>query len=218
MENDNMKVGAEAGLGQMGYIKKDFGWDSVSLAEAVYQAVGAASVCWSDGTNGVFEDGKARRVAEQLLDRIKQEYVEIDRIGAELCTTEADAKEQPQEWIERQEEERRAWAIGEANDHLKQQPTPGTTGSALLKLAGEIEAFVKGPQEDLDLHDQDAFDTWGVVMTEQLAEMLYREPPSGMTDQQRDYVEARLNDFSDSLTKSGVRLKNGEKFERLDED
>lgn len=44
---------------------------TLSMSAAVYQAIGAASVCWSDmkGT-GVFEDRKARDIANALLDFI----------------------------------------------------------------------------------------------------------------------------------------------------
>lgn len=43
-----------------------------SMDEAVHLAVGAASVCWEsmEGT-GVFQDDRAREIAEALLERIK---------------------------------------------------------------------------------------------------------------------------------------------------
>lgn len=49
----------------------DFYWgegETPTLTAAVYQAVGAASVCWENmsGT-GVFDDVRAREVAERLL-------------------------------------------------------------------------------------------------------------------------------------------------------
>jgi hypothetical protein len=43
-----------------------------TLTEAVYQTVGAASVCWeSMSGTGVFQDHQAREVADDLLDWIK---------------------------------------------------------------------------------------------------------------------------------------------------
>jgi hypothetical protein len=47
--------------------------DAENLTEAVYMAVGAASVCWEDmsGT-GVFRDDRASQVAEDLLKYIRE--------------------------------------------------------------------------------------------------------------------------------------------------
>lgn len=46
-----------------------------SLKEAVYQAVGAASVCWDDMEHaGVFQEQQATEVAEDLLSWIREEF------------------------------------------------------------------------------------------------------------------------------------------------
>jgi hypothetical protein len=47
-------------------------FDADDLTAAVYQAVGAASVCWSDMTGtGTFREDRARHVAEELLSYIR---------------------------------------------------------------------------------------------------------------------------------------------------
>lgn len=114
------------------------------------------------------------------------------------------------EWIERQEEERRAWAVSTAVEYARHSDGP----VGIVGLAGQIEEFVKGSSdEDPDLHDQDAFDTWGLVTLELLSEVLYQKMTPDLTNQQRDYIEARLTDLSDALTKSGVRFKTGKVIE-----
>jgi hypothetical protein len=52
----------------------DFGDDGPSLKAAVYQALGAASVCWEsmNGT-GIFQDQRAVEIGERLIDFIRQE-------------------------------------------------------------------------------------------------------------------------------------------------
>lgn len=54
-----------------GIIDMDF--KTKSLETAVYEAIGAASVCWENmsGT-GIFQEDRARDIAEQLLHRIMQ--------------------------------------------------------------------------------------------------------------------------------------------------
>lgn len=187
---ESMSHGAQDVIGSMGFNKTDFGWSGQSIEEVVYQAVGAASVCWSDTPHGVFEDGKARNVAEQLLSRIREE------IGSEdlECNTLA---EQPKEWIERQQEERRAWAIGEAVRVVREWPDGGET---LIPLAEKIEAFVKkGTDEESDLNDVAATDTFYMVA----AEMFFDGVE--MTEEQNEILIALV----DKLAKHGVRLKDG---------
>ncbi len=47
--------------------------ECTTLEEAVYQAVGAASVCWDNIQGaGVFDDRQATQVAEDLLAAIRQ--------------------------------------------------------------------------------------------------------------------------------------------------
>lgn len=40
---------------------------TLDLRSAVFQALGAASMCWDGGPQGVFEDGQAREIGEALL-------------------------------------------------------------------------------------------------------------------------------------------------------
>jgi hypothetical protein len=52
----------------------DYGFQTLTLEEAVYQALGAASVCWENVDEaGVFDDVQAKAIGEQLMDRIDQE-------------------------------------------------------------------------------------------------------------------------------------------------
>lgn len=132
----------------------------------------------------------------------------LQRNGIYLTTENPDAPEvteaeQPKEWIERQEEERRAWAIGTAVEHLS---NPGHRHDGeLIPLAEKIEAYVKGNQEDPDLHDQDALDNWGVVMTACVNET---DIPTNVFEH-----EVWLNNLQNELTKAGVRFKNGKVLE-----
>lgn len=50
--------------------------DADTIEAAVYQALGAASVCWDsmEGT-GVFHSDEAKAIAEELLARIRAESV-----------------------------------------------------------------------------------------------------------------------------------------------
>lgn len=178
------------------------------LSEAIGIAAGALTACWDNLSGaGVFEGARASDIVAQLEHRI---YAEI----SDDNEAKSDGGPELTEWIEKQEEERRAWAVSTVIELFKSADV--WNSDKLIPMAGDIEAFVKGPEtEDPDLHDQDAFDTWGVVMTEQIAETLYGNSVSDLTDQERNYIETKLDDTSDKLTKAGVRFKNGEKFERL---
>lgn len=49
--------------------------DAEDWEQAVYYAVGAASMCWESViTAGVFDDTLARKVAEDLIDYIKEHH------------------------------------------------------------------------------------------------------------------------------------------------
>lgn len=187
--------------------------DTLSTVYRVLMAYGLTQAAASDAISGLQNEGivfRERVVGEGL-------YITDENPNAKVDATEGPVNAQPKEWIERQEEERRAWAVNTACAAIEHASAWST--NSLIELAGKIEAYVKGPEkEDPDLHDQDAFDTWGVVMTEQLSEMLFSKSTADLTDQERDFIEARLNDFSDSLTKQGVRFKNGERFDRLVDD
>lgn len=51
----------------------NFGFNEMELEEAVYHAVGAASVCWSGAYgSGIFNDRRATAITEQLLERIRR--------------------------------------------------------------------------------------------------------------------------------------------------
>jgi len=43
---------------------------TLSLEAAVYQAIGAASVCWDDVPHGLFNSDRAKTIAEALMQRI----------------------------------------------------------------------------------------------------------------------------------------------------
>lgn len=50
-------------------------FEGKTLETCVYEALGAASVCWEpmDGS-GVFQSERAQAIGEQLLERIRSEY------------------------------------------------------------------------------------------------------------------------------------------------
>lgn len=204
-KSECMKTGAEEIIGHNGFIKQNLGWDAVTLEEAVYQAVGAASVCWSDGTNGVFEDGKARNVAEQLLERIKQEVTEF--------SAEVDA--QPKEWVERQEEERRAWAINSAIEYARHTGNP----VSLTGLAEQIVDFVKGPETvDPDLHDQDSVDLFYVLYAEHAEpglEYLRNAGGNLLAIPIPEEVQEAAEQLLDKMTKNGIRLRPGKTIDEV---
>lgn len=112
--------------------------------------------------------------------------------------------EQPKEWIEHQEEERRAWAVNTAIEHIRTWDE--VSHGDVLKLAGEIVTFVKG-EEKKDLNDVDAQDTFYAVMAEKIEEHF---DEGVMTDAA---LSEALIDIVDALAKAGVRLKDGERTE-----
>lgn len=47
--------------------------EPLTLETAVFEAIGAASVCWENMTGtGVFQDGRARAIGETLVARIRR--------------------------------------------------------------------------------------------------------------------------------------------------
>jgi hypothetical protein len=57
-----------------GNTREDLKFDKLTLEEAVYQALGAASVCWENMEDaGVFDSDRAKMIGDQLMDRIEQE-------------------------------------------------------------------------------------------------------------------------------------------------
>lgn len=50
----------------------------LTLEEAVYQAIGAASVCWEDVAKaGVFDSDRAKAIGDALLTRVRGELDEV---------------------------------------------------------------------------------------------------------------------------------------------
>ena len=45
------------------------------IREKVFQAIGEASMCWSETPKGIFESSRAEKIGEELLSDIKQEMV-----------------------------------------------------------------------------------------------------------------------------------------------
>lgn len=105
--------------------------------------------------------------------------------------------EQPKEWIEQQEEERRAWAIGSAIEIL--QHADSWDQSTIIDLAKQIVEYVKG--ENSDLNDVVATDTFYMVVGEMFEE---RESSDDI-----QLLEDFLIKVVDRLAKEGVRLKDG---------
>jgi hypothetical protein len=49
---------------------------SISLESAVFQALGAASMCWENlSRTGIFQAERAREIGDALLERIKEDTV-----------------------------------------------------------------------------------------------------------------------------------------------
>lgn len=44
---------------------------TLSLEGAVFQALGAASTCWSETTGGVFDSTRARTIGDALVERVR---------------------------------------------------------------------------------------------------------------------------------------------------
>lgn len=51
---------------------------TVPLDQAIREALGAASVAWSDGTRGEFQEARVRQIAEALEDRVAQEILTVE--------------------------------------------------------------------------------------------------------------------------------------------
>lgn len=139
---------------------------------------------------------------EGILFREREEETD-EKFDAELCTTE-----EPREWIERQEEERRAWAIGEAIRVIREADTWDV--EALIETAKSIEAFVKGPQEDPDLHDQDALDAVYTFYAEDAKAGVEYLGSLGVHQPTAEEIEQAATNLIDKLTKAGVRFKRGQ--------
>lgn len=159
----------------------------------------------------LIRNGHTNADAVKIIDELETEGLLRDAIESK-------------EWVERQEEERRAWAVNTAVEYAR-----GRQGVRvnLVGLARDIEEFVIGPEkEDPDLHDQDALDQFFVLYAEDAAagiefmsecfvqdeEKRQYVPFEGPTDEQ---VNQAAENLLDKMSKAGVRLKNGEKFERL---
>ncbi len=59
------------------------------LAELVYISIGHASMCWSERPKGVFDTAEARKVAEHLLQGLKEherDAIEHERVKWQLST------------------------------------------------------------------------------------------------------------------------------------
>lgn len=51
--------------------------EELGLEEAVFQALGAASMCWSEPPNGVFESRRAEAIGQKLLQFISEKLSEF---------------------------------------------------------------------------------------------------------------------------------------------
>lgn len=54
-------------------MKENLFWDAEDPTSAVFQALGAASVCWeSPEKAGVFQSGRAKLIGDQLIIRLQE--------------------------------------------------------------------------------------------------------------------------------------------------
>jgi hypothetical protein len=51
------------------------GSDTVTLEEAVFQALGAASTCWSETPAGVFDSDRAKQIGDALVAFVREHFV-----------------------------------------------------------------------------------------------------------------------------------------------
>jgi len=51
---------------------------SLDIESAVFQALGAASMCWSQTPKGVFESTWAKQIGERLLEEINRKVLEAE--------------------------------------------------------------------------------------------------------------------------------------------
>lgn len=47
---------------------------AITLRDAIGEAVGAASVCWSNSPNGVFDEKQANRIVDDLVEWVERNY------------------------------------------------------------------------------------------------------------------------------------------------
>ena len=47
------------------------------LRELIYKAIGEASVCWSELPKGVFDDLKAKKIADNLIATLERDNLEL---------------------------------------------------------------------------------------------------------------------------------------------
>jgi hypothetical protein len=66
-------------LGQEEVVSFEFTGEPLTLDTAVHEAVGAASVCWTESPQGVFDEQQARDIATKLLAFIRAERTAIIR-------------------------------------------------------------------------------------------------------------------------------------------
>lgn len=62
--------------------------DPQSLDEVIGQAMGAASVCWSEGPRGVFEPDRALAITNEVINWINWNYVPAAEVEKEYISRE----------------------------------------------------------------------------------------------------------------------------------
>lgn len=167
----------------------NMGLNDVGITEAVHLSIGAASMAWEEPPTAVFDDQRASEIAQQLVKRIK---TEVDaHAGSKDQPTET---AEPKEWVERQEEERRAWAVSSAIE----------AGAAdIIGEADKLVKFVKGDKDE-DLHDQEALDAFHV----ELASVIVDEVANDGRTVTSEWLSGVTDKAQDAITEAGVRLKN----------
>lgn len=169
----------------------ELGLEDLPLSEAVGICLGAVSACWEDLAHaGTFESTKASEIMNKLMARIEQEMVANAEVKEEVVTAE------PKEWIERQDQERRAWAIGSATEVLRM--ADAWDQNALIALSKQIVDYVKG--ESGDLHDTEALDAFHVELTAVLID-------EGLDLDSEEFLDLTTK-AQDAITTAGVRFKN----------
>lgn len=143
--------------------------------------------------------------APKMLQALRDTGIYFGRPTSPDPVEEKDAPaetEAPKEWIEHQEEERRAWAVSEAVRVAREWPDGG---EALVPLAEKIVTFVKGSNPDFN--DVEAMDEFYLTMNEAI-ELEFEE---GIKTEEQ--VHEFLVNTVDTLVKRGVRLKDGKRLE-----
>lgn len=136
---------------------------SLSIESAVYQALGFASTCWQEGTNGVFQEDQASAAARALLELIRGAEHELTDHLYTAWTIIANVsggrwEDQSDEWMAAATRWRDQWHAM-MDRHPKPAETPAEAAAAVdTSLEQQMEAVLRRHQVPLYLPGSDRGD------------------------------------------------------------